>query len=158
MMETLKGSVCSMTTFTIDKRTKERFDTNPERFIEKAIKKFVKTSPLNRLESFGGELIFDQPLIGFADSDDLLFAEYKKVVHEHHLSPKEMLTLHLTETLKDKAPQLVDVSVISFVLPINRETLRVNAREKKDHLCAGIIHAGRGRTLLPGCPHIWYRF
>jgi epoxyqueuosine reductase QueG len=43
-----------------------------------------------------------------------------------------MLTLHLTETLKkDEVPQLADVSVISFVLPINRETLRVNAREKE---------------------------
>ena len=120
-----------MTTFTVDKRTKGRFYTNPERFIERAIRHFVKTSPLNRLESFGGEPIFDQPLVGFADSDDPLFAEYKKVVHELHLSPREMLTSHLTETLKDEAPQLENVSVISFVLPINRETLCVNAREKE---------------------------
>jgi epoxyqueuosine reductase QueG len=132
MMETLKGSVCSMSTFTIDKRTKGRFDKNPERFIEKAIRNFVKTSPLNRLESFGGEPIFDQPLVGFANSNDPLFSEYKKVVHELHLNPREMLTLHLTETLKkDEVPQLADVSVISFVLPINRETLWVNAREKE---------------------------
>jgi epoxyqueuosine reductase QueG len=132
MMETLKGSVCSMSTFTIDKRTKGRFDKNPERFIEKAIRNFVKTSPLNRRESFGGEPIFDQPLVGFANSNDPLFSEYKKVVHELHLNPREMLTLHLTETLKkDEVPQLADVSVISFVLPINRETLWVNAREKE---------------------------
>ena len=121
-----------MSTFTIDKRTKGRFDKNPERFIEKAIRNFVKTSPLNRLESFGGEPIFNQPLVGFADSNDPLFSEYKKVVHELHLNPREMLTLHLTETLKkDEVPQLADVSVISFVLPINRETLWVNAREKE---------------------------
>ena len=121
-----------MSTFTIDKRTKGRFDKNPERFIEKAIRNFVKTSPLNRLESFGGEPIFDQPLVGFANSNDPLFSEYKKVVHELHLNPREMLTLHLTETLKkDEVPQLADVSVISFVLPINRETLWVNAREKE---------------------------
>jgi epoxyqueuosine reductase len=131
MMKALKESIASMITFKIDKRTKERFDANPERFIEKAIKKFVKTSPLNRLESFGGEPIFDQPLVGFADSDDPLFAEYKKVVHELHLSPREMLTLHLTETLKDEAPQLADVSVVSFILPINRKTLQANAREKE---------------------------
>ena len=65
-----------MSTFTIDKRTKGRFDKNPERFIEKAIRNFVKTSPLNRLESFGGEPIFDQPLVGFANSNDPLFSEY----------------------------------------------------------------------------------
>ena len=120
-----------MTTFTVHNRTKERFDKNPERFIEKAIRNFVKTSPLNRLESFGGEPIFDQPLVGFADSDDPLFAEYKKVVYELHLSPKEMLTLHLAETLKDEAPQLADVSVISFVLHINRNTLSSNAQQKE---------------------------
>jgi epoxyqueuosine reductase len=130
-MKTLRGNAASMTTFKADKRTKGRFDTNPERFIEKAIRHFVKTSPLNRLESFGGEPIFEEPLIGFADSDDSLFTEYKKVVYELHLSPREVLTLHLTETLKDEAPQLENVSVISFVLPINRETLRVNAREKE---------------------------
>jgi epoxyqueuosine reductase QueG len=120
-----------MTFFTADKRKKERFDTNPERFIEKSIRHFVKTSPLNRLESFGGDPIFEEPLIGFANSDDPLFIEYKKVVHELHLSPREMLNLHLSEALKDEAPQLVNVSVISFVLPINRETLRVNAGEKE---------------------------
>jgi len=157
MMETLKGSVCSMSTFTIDKRTKGRFDKNPERFIEKAIRNFVKTSPLNRLESFGGEPIFDQPLVGFADSDDPLFVEYKKVVHELHLSPREMLTLYLTETLKDKAPQLADVSVISFVLPIAKHC-GLMPEKKKGHLCVGIIRAGRGRTLSPGCLHIWCRF
>ena len=120
-----------MTIYTVDKQKKSRFDTNPEGFIEKAIRKFVKTSSLNRLESFGGEPIFDQPLIGVADSDDPLFAEYKKVVHELHFSPKEILTLHLTETLKDKAPQVEDVSVISFVLPINRNTLSSNAQQKE---------------------------
>ena len=81
MMQTLKENTASMTTFTVDKQKKGRFDTNPERFIEKAIRHFVKTSPLNRLESFGGEQIFDQLLVGFADSDDPLFSEYKKVVH-----------------------------------------------------------------------------
>jgi epoxyqueuosine reductase QueG len=120
-----------MTVFTADKRKKERFDTNPERFIEKSIRHFVKTSPLNRLESFGGDPIFEEPLIGFANSDDPLFIEYKKVVHELHFSPREMLTLHLSEALKDEAPQLAGVSVISFILPINRETLRANAGEKE---------------------------
>lgn len=131
MLKTLKEGTASMTIFTVDKRAKRRFDTNPERFIEEAIRNFVRTNPLNRLESFGGELIFDQPLIGFADGDDPLFAEYKKVVHELHLSPREMLALHLTETLKCEAPQPANVSVISFVLPINSKTLNSNAQQKE---------------------------
>jgi len=99
MLKTLKEGAALMTIYTVDKRTKRRFDTNPERFIEEAIRNFVRTNPLNRLESFGGEPIFDQPLVGFVDGDDSLFAEYKKMVHELHLNPREILTLHLTETL-----------------------------------------------------------
>ena len=131
MLKTLKDGTASMTIFTVDIRTKRRFDTNPERFIEKAIRNFVRTNPLNRLESFGGEPIFDQPLVGFADGDDPLFDEYKKVVHELHLSPREMLSLYLIETLKHEAPKLGSVSVISFVLPIESETRLSNAREKE---------------------------
>jgi len=139
-----------MTIFTVDIRTKRRFDTNPERFIEEAIRNFVRTDPLNRLKAFGGEPIFDQPLVGFADGDDPLFDEYKKVVHELHLSPREMLTLHLTETLKDEAPQPVDVSVISFVLPINRETLRVNAKEKEGPSLRWNHTRWRGQDFITG--------
>jgi epoxyqueuosine reductase QueG len=149
-MKTLKEDAASMTTFKVDKRTKERFNTNPEGFIERTIRHFVKTSPLNRLESFEGEPIFEEPLIGFADSDDPLFAEYKKVVHETHLSPKEILTLHLTEILKDEAPPLANVSVISFVLPINRETLRVNAREKEGPSLRWNHTRWKGQDLITG--------
>lgn len=131
MLKTLKKDAALMTIFTVDKRTKRRFDTNPKRFIEEAIRNFVRTNPLNRLESFGGEPIFDQPLIGFADGDDPLFTEYKKVVHELHLSPREMLTQHLTEKLKYEAPQPANVSVISFVLPINSKTLSSNTQQKE---------------------------
>jgi Uncharacterized Fe-S protein len=120
-----------MTNFTVDKRTKRRFDSDPKLFIEKAIKNFVRTSPANRLTSFHNKPIYDKPLIGFADGDDPLFAEFKKIVHEKHLNPREILSLHLTETLKDEATKLGSVSVISFVLPIQSETRLSNAREKE---------------------------
>jgi Uncharacterized Fe-S protein len=120
-----------MTNFTVDKRTKRRFDSDPKLFIEKAIKNFVRTSPANRLTSFHNKPIYDKPLIGFADGDDPLFAEFKKIVHEKHLIPREILSLHLTETLKDEAAKLGSVSVISFVLPIHSETRLSNAREKE---------------------------
>jgi len=48
---------------------KKRFDTNPKLFIEEAIKKYVRESSANRLASFGGDYIFGEPLIGFADGD-----------------------------------------------------------------------------------------
>ena len=51
----------------MDTHTKKRAESNTNQFIERTIRKFVRTSPLNRLESFGGEPIFDSPLVGFAD-------------------------------------------------------------------------------------------
>jgi epoxyqueuosine reductase len=120
-----------MTIFTTEKRTKRSVDFNPNRFIEKAIKNFVRTSPANRFTSFHDQAIFDKPLIGFADGDDPLFDEFKKVVHEKHLSPREILTLHLTEALKNETIELGGISVISYVLPVHSETRLSNAREKE---------------------------
>jgi epoxyqueuosine reductase len=114
-----------------DKQSKRLFDANPESFIEEAAKKFVRESSANRLASFGGDPIFEEPLIGFADGDDPLFDEYKKVVHEDHFTPREILNKHLTETMKMERPEPQGVSVISFVLPANRKTLRSNALEKE---------------------------
>jgi epoxyqueuosine reductase len=125
------GGLELMKTFTVNKRTKELFDANPKRFIKRAIKKFVRTSPANRLNYFGGEPIFEEPLVGFADGDDPLFNEYKKVVHESHFLPREILGLHLGEKPNPNASTLESVSVISFAFPISRETLKVNAREKE---------------------------
>ena len=148
-----------MMTFSVNKRTQELFDTDPNRFIERAIREYVRTSPANRLDSFEGAPIFEKPLVGFADGDDPLFTAYKKVVHENHFLPREILGLHLGEKLKPEVPGMESVSVISFVFPINRETIKVNARQKEGHrLCAGITHAGRARILSTSYHCIWYRF
>lgn len=104
---------------------------NPERLIEEVIRGYVRESSANRLLHFGGEPIFDDPLIGFADGDDPLFVEYKKVVHEEHFTPREILMKHLAQSLKNENPQISSVSVVSYVLPANRETLRSNATEKE---------------------------
>jgi len=120
-----------MNTFTVNKSKKDLFDVDPKLFIERAIREFVRTSPANRLDYFGGEHIFEEPLVGFADADDQLFNEYTKVVHESHFLPREILGLHLGEKPNPSIQNLESVSVISFVFPINRETLKVNANEKE---------------------------
>ncbi len=120
-----------MKTFIVHKRTQKLFDTEPERFIERAIKNFLRSNPATSLDCFGNEPIFEKPLVGFADGDDPLFKEYKKVVHENHFLPREILGLHLGEKQKSQEPNLENVSVISFILPVNRKTIRVNALEKE---------------------------
>ncbi len=106
-------------------------DTDPEGFIERVIIDYARSSPLNGLDGFGNEPIFGEPLVGIADGDDYLFKEYKNVVHENHLLPREVLELHLAEKENNEITNLENVSVISFVLPINRQTIKVNAREKE---------------------------
>lgn len=113
------------------KKVRQEFNKEPNSFIEKAIKKFVRSSPNNRLAAFDGEPVFEAPLVGFANGDDRLFTEYKKFVHEEYLSPRDALALHIAEKSKTPAQQLENVSVISFVLPISKKTIRANAREKE---------------------------
>ena len=120
-----------MKAFTVNQREEKLFRAEPERFIERAIKDFARSTPASRLDCFGDEPIFEKPLIGFADGDDPLFKEYKKVVHENHFLPREILKLHLDEKQKSKAPDLENISVISFVLPVNRKTIKMNAQEKE---------------------------
>ncbi len=99
---------------------RKAFETDPAGFLDKAIKEYVATSPGNRLEAFGGDPIFDEPLVGFVDGDDLIFQDYKNIIGDFHLTPREALEKHLEATKGKRS--LLNVSVISFVLPISRET------------------------------------
>jgi epoxyqueuosine reductase QueG len=117
--------------FQINDQMKTRFAESPEQFIEESIQQYVREESANRLTSFGNDPIFEEPLVGFAAGDDPLFDEYRKVVHEEHFSPREILTRHLAETLKIENPQLESVSVVSYILPANRETLKSNELEKE---------------------------
>ena len=53
----------------------EMFKDNPALFLEKAVKKFITSSKGNCLPAFSNEVIFDEPLVGFADGDDAIFKE-----------------------------------------------------------------------------------
>jgi len=106
-------------------------DTDPEGFIKRVIIDFARSSPLNCLDGFGNEPIFGKPLVGIADGDDDLFKEYKNVVHENHLMPREILELYFNKSKNSHSRKLENVSVISFVLPINRQTIKMNAKEKE---------------------------
>ena len=115
----------------MDSKTAARLKTDPDGFIERAIRKYVRTSPLNHLASFDNAPIFERPLIGFADGDDSIFTDYKIIIGPEHFTPREMLTRYLTETLNIKSPKLDCIRVISFSLPILEETRQSNARETK---------------------------
>ena len=100
---------------------RELFEADAAAFLGKAIKEYVVTSPANRFESFDGGRIFDEPLVGFADGDDIIFQDYKEIIGDFHLTPREALEKHL-ESEGSSQENLYIVSVISFVLPVTYKT------------------------------------
>ncbi|MBI2906832.1 MAG: epoxyqueuosine reductase [Chloroflexi bacterium] len=91
--------------------------------IEDYVKRMVRESEQNRLHLIDGSPIYDEPLLGFADGDDPLFAQYKAIIGEFHMTPKEALT-----KATGKPPE--KVGVISWILPITTGTRQTMRREK----------------------------
>lgn len=87
------------------------------------IKGFVATSPLNRLAQIDGTPMWDEPLVGFADGEDPLFALYKGVVGDFHLTPRQALAAHAGA---DAGAAAAPVTVVSWILPTTEATRRSN--------------------------------
>jgi len=93
--------------------------------VVEAIKTFVAESPGNRFAAIDGSPIFVEPLVGFADGDDPLFRQYKEVVGDFHLTPREVVQMHLKETGGDHE-EFGPLTAISWILPVAEETRRSN--------------------------------
>ena len=52
---------------------RERFQKEPAQAIQDDIREFVRTSPLNRMPSTREHVVFDRPLVRFADGDDSIY-------------------------------------------------------------------------------------
>ena len=94
---------------------------SPEQRIAAEIARFVRLSPDNRLAGIDGTPIFDEPLLGYADADDPLFASYKQLIGASHLTPREMLAAAGQACAPDR--RLV---VLSWILPIAEATRASN--------------------------------
>ena len=82
------------------------------------IRAFALESPLNRLPQDESLFIFDEPLVGFADGDDPLFKEYKRIIGEWHLTPRQALVGTEGDD-REVGGDLDGISVISWILPIS---------------------------------------
>ena len=100
------------------------FAKEPERFIKRAITRFVRKSPANRRKVDGGKY-WDLPLVGFASGHDPLFNQYKNIIGKFHFTPQELFDLTFPEK---RRPQ--GLSVISWVLPTSEDIRKSNRREK----------------------------
>jgi epoxyqueuosine reductase len=95
--------------------------------IEREIKSFVLNSPLNRMPEDENQLIFDEPLVKFADGNDDLFNQFKSIIAPTHLTPREALV-----AIFHKNPDYIgkSISVISWILPIAVKTRKSNREQK----------------------------
>jgi epoxyqueuosine reductase len=102
-----------------------RYITNPVNFVIKTITDFVVISPLNRMPFDTTRPIFENPLVQFADGDDVLFTQYKMIIAATHFTPREVMAQALHLNPED----LSALSVISWILPVASPTRRSNRRE-----------------------------
>ena len=101
---------------------------NPAQFIEQEIKEFVRTSPANRLSFMNDYIIWDKPLVKFAQGDDPIFTEYKTIIAPTHLTPREALAKAYNKSPEDMPAR---ISVISWILPAPEETRKSNRAETR---------------------------
>ncbi len=104
---------------TLSLAEKQLLQTEPAQFIEEQIKGLVRTSPGNRLPFLNDYVMWDEPLVKFADGDDPIFTEYKSIIAPIHLTPREALAKAYNRSPEDMPEH---ISVISWVLPAAEET------------------------------------
>lgn len=110
----------------LPQQVKEQFQINPAQFIKQEIREFTRTSPLNRLPFINDYIIWDEPLVKFADGDDSIFTEYKTIIALTHLTPRKALAKAYNKSPEDLPTHL---SVISWILPIPEKTRKSNRSE-----------------------------
>lgn len=92
--------------------------------IREEIKKYVLTCKTNWSEEIN-DYWFDEPITQFALADDPLFEEYKKIIGEYHLTPREAFELTFGKGSYHGG------TVISIVLPINERIRKSNGGQKE---------------------------
>jgi len=105
---------------------KIKLETDPEDFVTQEIKDFIRKSPDNRLKFLNDYVMWDEPLVGFADGDDAIFTQYKTIISPEHLTPKEALARSYN---KDPEEMPSKLSVISWILPATEDIRKSNRTE-----------------------------
>lgn len=105
-----------------------RQQTDIAAFINNEIKSFTQKDPANRMPAPDRDIIFDEPLVQFADGADPIFTEYKTIIAPTHLTPREALAQAYNKNPGDMPSRL---SVISWILPIAEKTRKSNRSQTR---------------------------
>ena len=99
---------------------------NEEWFL-RTIKDKILHHPESGMEyPFYDEPIFDEPLVGFVRGNDPIFDQFKEIIGPHHFTPWEIMKWQADKN-NVEPPKAEDISVVSFVMPITRNTKADNA-------------------------------
>ncbi|MBI2832359.1 MAG: epoxyqueuosine reductase [Chloroflexi bacterium] len=109
-------------------QAKASFQAEPAHYIEQEIKSFTTASPACRLSFMNGLMMYDEPLVRFADGDDPIFSEFKSIIASNHLTPREALAEACNKRPEEMPARL---SVISWILPISEKIRRSNYVESR---------------------------
>jgi ferredoxin len=108
------------------------FLKNPNKVLEQLIKNFILENDQNRRTRLDLGTYLEEPLVGFASGMDPLFFEYKTIIGSFHLTPREIISAALKEKGRGLLfPEIEQISVISWVLPISEDTRKSNRREEQ---------------------------
>ena len=90
-----------------------------KKLLKNMIKEYVLESKSNWFEEINDHY-YGEPIVQFASPDDPLFEEYKKIIGEHHFTPREAFELAFGEGSYKGG------TVISVVIPINEKITKSN--------------------------------
>lgn len=97
-------------------------------WISNKIKDYVHHSSFNRSGSLGEGQMLDDPIIGFTSGADPLFSNLKQVIGPFHSTPYEVL-VEEAGLNNLPLPNIDDIGVIAYVLPITTRTRWDNSEE-----------------------------
>jgi epoxyqueuosine reductase QueG len=95
-------------------------------WIERVIRDFIVTSPINTMQNEAREPAWDSALVGYASGIDQIWQQYKEYVGAFHWTPWEVFNQHQPE----RTVSAEQLTVISWVLP-QRESVRATNRRSK---------------------------
>jgi epoxyqueuosine reductase len=114
------------------KEDKIIFLKNPDRVLEQLIKNFANENEQNRRSQLDHGVYWEEPLVGFASGSDPLFLQYKTIIGSFHLTPREVILSASKARERDLlSPDVEQVSVISWILPVSEDARKSNRKEEK---------------------------
>jgi epoxyqueuosine reductase QueG len=107
-------------------------------FTEK-INNYLTNDDSNKMSGVDGRLMFEpNTIVGFCSGNDQIFVDYKSIIGSFHKTPKEAYSWHCEQS--KISPELENLSVVAYILPINQKTKKENAEFSEEWPCEAWAH------------------